>query len=381
MLKKILMYLSLISILLISCKEEQVAIPELELKVVEAVQRDVPIASEFVGQTYGDPDIEIRARVDGWLKAISFEEGKLVTQGQLLYTIDQAPYQEKVNRAKASLTEAKTMEVKAQNNYNRVKPLADMKAMSQRDLDAAIADLGAAKANVEAAQALLQSAQIEYGYTMIKAPISGLIGVSQAEVGDYVGRIPNPVILNVVSNINTIKVRFSLTEQDYFNLIKIFKNSDSTSPKKEFGVELFLADGNKYPYKGKVNFADRQIDPATGTLLIEATFPNTDKYLRPGMFVRIRVFMEERKNAVIVPQRVVNEIQGIFQIFVFEGGKLTPKIVKVGPKFKDLWIIEEGIKPGDKVAVVGNKAVGGKVKIKPIDEVINVDSTLQSYLK
>jgi len=367
--------------MLISCKEEQVAIPELELKITEAVQRDVPIASEFVGQTYGDPDIEIRARVDGWLKSMSFEEGKSVTQGQLLYTIDQAPYQEKVNRAKAGLTEAKTMEVKAQNNYNRVKPLADMKAMSQRDLDAAIADLGAAKANVEAAQALLQSAQIEYGYTMIKAPISGLIGVSKAQVGDYVGRYPNPVILNVVSNINSIRVRFSLTEQDYFNLVKIVKSADTTKLKKEFEVELYTADGTKYPYKGKVNFADRQIDPATGTLLIEATFPNTDKYLRPGMFVRIRVFMEDRKNAVIVPQRVVNEIQGIFQIFVYENGKLVPKIVKVGPKIKDLWIIEEGLKPGDKVAVVGNKAVGGKVKIKPVEEVINVDSTLQSYLK
>jgi membrane fusion protein, multidrug efflux system len=381
MMKKILLYVFLISIMLISCKEEQVAIPELELKITEAVQRDVPIASEFVGQTYGDPDIEIRARVDGWLKSMSFEEGKSVTQGQLLYTIDQAPYQEKVNRAKAGLTEAKTMEVKAQNNYNRVKPLADMKAMSQRDLDAAIADLGAAKANVEAAQALLQSAQIEYGYTMIKAPISGLIGVSKAQVGDYVGRYPNPVILNVVSNINSIRVRFSLTEQDYFNLIKIIKNTDTANKKNEFEVELYTADGTKYPYKGKVNFADRQIDPATGTLLIEATFPNTEKYLRPGMFVRIRVFMEDRKNAVIVPQRVVNEIQGIFQIFVYENGKLTPKIVKVGPKIKDLWIIEEGLKPGDKVAVVGNKAVGGKVKIKPVEEVINVDSTLQSYLK
>jgi len=368
-------------LLIWSCGEqEKVSIPPVEVAAFEVVKKDVPIIVEFVGETRGLLDIDITARVDGWVQALHFKEGGAVRKGQLLYTIDPAPFIAKVNQAKGSLAEAKTMVVKAQNDYNRIKPLAEMKAMSQKDLDAAVAALGAAEGKEEASQASLKSAEIELGYTKITSPANGVIGVSKAREGDYVGVPPNHVVLNTVSDISSIRVRFSITEKDYFSLRKQIEEAEkSGQERKKFLPYLYLADGSLYEYTGTMNIADRQVDPETGTLLLEALFPNPDELLIPGLFVRISGEIAVLKDAMIVPQRAVRELQGIYQVVVIDDqNKVSNRNVEVGTKYKDFWVIQSGLEPGDKVAVIGNQALGKGVPVKAKPLILNVDSLFKN---
>lgn len=274
---KSIVLLAIIAMLFTACNEEQKQMPPTQVTVVPVLQQDVPITHEFIGQTYGIYDIPIRARVQGFLEGIHFEEGSRVKKGDYLYTIDEQPYKAKVAARLSEIAEAKTALVKAENDLNRYKPLAEANAVSQSDLDNAVAQYEAAKAHVEAAKANYQLAEIELGYCKIYSPINGIIGKTKAKVGEFVGQNPNPVILNTVSDVSSINVEFFLPESQYLMLAKgLIKSLEENQESDKGGgkyLELVLADGSVFNEKGDLVFVDREVNPSTGSLLIQARFP------------------------------------------------------------------------------------------------------------
>lgn len=342
--------------------------PPLEIPVVEVIKKNVPITDEFVGQTYGYFDISIRARVEGFLEGMHFKEGGRVKKGQLLYTIDSAPFDAKVAEAKSILAEAETRLVQAQGDYNRIKPLAEEKAVSQSEYDAATATLGAAKASVEAAKAQINFAKIELSYCNIQSPISGIIGITQAKTSEFVGREPNPVVLNAVSRIDTILVQFTISEMKYLSFLKYAKAHPDVYKGRgsEGEIELLFADNSVHPYKGKLDFVDRNIDPTTGTILLQASFPNPDFTVRPGLFAKVQLTIDEESERIIIPQRCLQELQGKFSVLILDAeNTLQYREVITGPTFGDLQIIEEGLKVGDKVMLEGFTQVKSGMTIVP----------------
>ena len=343
--------------------------PPPEIPVVPVVERDEPITIDLDGTTLGATDIEIRARVEGYLEGMHFKEGSVVKKGQLLYTIDPREYKAHVDQAQGQLAEAQTLLVKADADVARYKPLAEMKAVSERDLDTALAQQGAMKGKVEAAQAGLDAAKLDLSYTKIEAPIDGLIGLSKAKVGDFVGRPPNPVILNTISDVSDVRVQVSVTERDYLELKKkggVEQASAAGAASEKRTLQLILADGSMYPQTGTVDFADRQVDPTTGTLRVQATFPNPDRLLRPGQFARVRAVIEVKKGALLVPQRTVQEIQGSYRVFVVgDDNKIQVRAVEPGPRIGELWLISQGLHPGDRIVLEGHQKVKADQVVVP----------------
>lgn len=342
--------------------------PPLEIPVVEVIQKKIPITDEFVGQTYGYFDISIRARVEGFLEGLHFKEGSRVKKGQLLYTIDSAPFDAKLAEAKSKLAEAETRLVQAQGDYNRIKPLAEEKAVSQSEYDAATATLGAAKASVTAAEAQINFAQIELSYCNIKSPISGIIGITNAKTSEFVGREPNPVVLNAVSRIDTILVQFTISEMKYLQFLEYAGNQPGIYKGKgsDRDIELLFADNSVHPYKGKLDFVDRNIDPTTGTILLQASFPNPNYTARPGLFAKVHVVVDEESERIVIPQRCLQEIQGKFSVLVVDTeNKLQFREIKVGPPYGDLQIIEDGLAVGDKILLEGFTQVKSGMTIVP----------------
>lgn len=363
--------LLLISLLaLASCKKDaapQQSAPE--VPVAQVLQQPVDITEDFVGQTYGGSDIEIRARVQGWVLQKHFTEGSEVREGQLLYTIDPLPYQTKVDQARGQLAEADAMVVKSKNDLDRIKPLAEINAVSQRELVSAQGQYDASVARKKAMAAGLENAQIELGYCRVMSPINGTIGISKADVGDFVGGL-NLLVLNTVSSINAIRVRFSISEREYLT----FRKRILAGEKIRTEAQLILADGSLHPDKGELSLANREIDPTTGTLTLEAIFPNKDKVLRPGQFARVRMVVETIPQALLVPQRAVTELQGMYQVYVVDkDNKLQIKVVDAGTRFGNNWIIRKGLEPTDRVALVGNAALRVNTVITPV--VAKADST------
>lgn len=353
----------------LACKqkaEEPKTLPPLAMQVVTVVQQDVPLYTEFVGQTFGLSDVEITSRVEGWITSMNYQEGGEVKKGQVLYTVDPLPYQNKLDQSRGNLAEARTMLEKARADLNRIRPLAEMKAVSQRELVAAEAQFGAAQARVQAVEANVRNAQLELGYTQIKAPISGTIGISKVRVGDYVNPIRS--VLNTVSQINTIRVRFTLAENEMFRLYRLTKQKNNSSVNQD--VEMILGDGSPYPMKGTINFTDRQVDPTTGALTFDASFPNPDKLLRPGQYVKVRLLTEQRSSAMLVPQRAISELQGQNQVFVVgDSNKVSMKLIQTGPKYGRYTVVESGLQPGEKVVLGGTAMLrnGSVIVPKPVD--------------
>jgi membrane fusion protein (multidrug efflux system) len=352
-----------------SCSKEAppAAAPLLPVKTTDVVQRDVPIYKEWVGQTIGAVDIELRARVAGWLQGVHFTEGSEVKKGALLYTIDQSELKQAVAEAEGKLAQARTLMVRARSDVNRYRPLAQAGAVSQRDLESAEAEYGARKGEVEAAQAALNVAKINFGYASVYAPINGLVGISLARVGDFVGRPPNPVILNTISSIDTIHVRFSISEAEYLDLSNRLMSKGRPSLEERRGrFQMVLADGAVYPERGTVLFLQRQVDASTGTLQLEAAFPNPRRVVRPGQFARVRAIYEDLKGAIVVPGKAVFEIQGQFAVYVtVEGNKIEFRRVKPGPMVGQLRVIEEGLRAGEKVVVEGVQRLRPDMVVAP----------------
>ncbi len=353
---------------LVACGEDgsdQAAASPPQVFVTEVTVQDVPIVQEWVGETRGQADIEIRARVQGFLEGIHFLEGGPVKKGQLLYTIDKSELLQEVATAEASLAAAKTGLAYAQTDERRYRPLAEMNAVSQRDLDSAIARREAAESEVEAAEAVLRLTQINLSYSEIRAPMDGVIGLTKAKVGDYVGQSPNPVVLNTVSDVDPIHVRFPLGEREYLDLARRYPSEDR---RKSVPLELILADGTVHPEPGYALFVERNIDASTGTLTVEAQFPNPNSVLRPGQYGRIRAIIDQIKGARLIPQRAVQELQGQHQVWVVgDDGAVELRNVVMSRRVDQMWIVREGLEPGERVVVEGIQRLrsGVMVDAKP----------------
>lgn len=372
--------LILMSVVLLNCSQKQaVKIPPQEVKVVEVIQDSVVANLDYVAQVYGYQDISIRARVAGFLEEIHFNEGLPVKKGQLLYTIDDQPFQAEVAAMQSKLSEAKSVFAKAQSDLNRYKPLAESNAVSQADLDAAQVQFEAAEAQVQAAEANLEMSKIKLGYTKVYSPIDGIIGKSLAEIGELVGQMPL-VVLNTVSKMDKIHVEFFLPENQYLQIVqniedpaRMFQKRDRNVEKK---LELILADGSIHDHKGFATFIDRGVDSNTGTILIQTQFDNPERLIRPGQFANIRIPITF-DDALIIPQRCVKELQGQYSVFVVGDDKVVEnRQIVAGIKIGDLWVIQDGLKVGEKVIIDGIQKVRNGVPVDPT--IIEFESQVSS---
>jgi membrane fusion protein (multidrug efflux system) len=362
-----ILVVSIMALHLAGCTEEKKTAappPPPEVMVAEVIQKDVPVYREWVASTDGLVNATILAQVEGYLIKQNYQEGDFVKKGTLLFEIDPRPFQATVDEAKAALAKQQAVFKTAQANLNRILPLAAANAVSQKDKDDAIGETDSAEAQVMAAQAQVRKAELDLGFTKIASPIDGIAGAAKAQIGDLVGT-PQSRELTTVSTVNPIKVYVPISEREYLEAVEKSKqNQKATAEKMTF--ELILADGSTWPEKGTFSFADRQVDPQTGTIRVAILFPNPNNILRPGQFAKVRALMGTEKNALLVPQRAVSELQGSYQVAVVDADN-TVKIrnVKVGERYDDLWVIHEGLKPGDRVVAEGTQKVGDGVKVTP----------------
>ncbi len=368
--KKIYILFLVVSILFTGCKkEEQAVIPPQPFEVYEIKTKSVPIYQEFVGQVYGEKDIPIRARVVGFLDGMHFQEGERVQKGQLLYSIDPDPLLQEVAAQASMVAQAQTVLAQAESDLKRIEPLAALSAVSDQELSMATSQRDAAVSGLEAAKANLKLAELNLGYAKMYAPIEGIIGKTLAREGEFVGKDPNPVILNTVSQLSSVRVQFFLTERDYIKVTKEFINRTNKKIEardSEVELELLLADGSLYEHKGKMDFIDRNIDSETGSILIQASFPNPDRMLRPGQFARVKIKVREAKDAILIPQKCAKELQGQFSVmFVNSENIVENKQVVIIDKFGEFYLVEEGLKNGDKIIMEGLQKVRSGMVIIP----------------
>ncbi len=332
-----------------------------EVQVAEVTQNDVPISIELVGSTFGSEDVEIRARIEGYLVSMNFTEGSFVKKGQLLYRIDPQPFEAALAEASANLSTARARVDKTNNDVARLTPLAKQQAVSQQELDNAVSAQEAAQAQVAAYEAKLAKTKLDLAYTTITSPIDGLIGTTQKKVGSLVSG--GETLLNTVSQINPILFRCAIAEAEYLRLARRGAVRDKSQNQK-FGVELILADGSLHPHKGRLDSIERAVDPTTGTLSGQFSFPNPERILRPSQYGRARIVTDVKQGAVLVPQRAVQEIQGLYSVMVVKpDDTVEQRMVKVGERIGNLWLIDSGAKPGEKVIVEGIQKVRPGVKV------------------
>jgi membrane fusion protein (multidrug efflux system) len=345
-------------------KKEAPAPPPPDVKVATVLQRDVPIYVEAIGQTRGSTEIEVRARVEGFIQTIDFKEGNPVRKGQLLYTIDPSQYQAALAQAKGTLAEAEAQLARARQDVVRYEPLVAKNAISRQEYETAVVVQRAAEASVEAAKAAAERAQIDLGYTNVVAPENGLAGKTEVYPGTLVGR-GQSTLLTHISQIATIHVRFTIPERDYLYFARRRQEAGKADQAPQLPFELVLSDGSVHPEKGRLVFVDRNVDPTTGTILMEAAFPNPGGIVRPGQYARVRAAVDLKKGAILVPQRAVSELQGIYNVAVV-GGDDSVEIRMVTPaqRIGNLWVMDAGLKAGDRVVVEGLQKVRSGVKVK-----------------
>jgi len=332
------------------CAKKPAAPPPPDVLITTVTPTNVPISEEWIGTLDGYVNAQIHAQVTGYLLSQDYREGSRVKQGDLLFQIDPRPFQATLDQAQSKLAQDQAQAGKAEMDVTRYTPLAKEQAISQEQLDDAVqADL-AAKAQVKADEAALESAQLNLNFTKITSPIDGLVGIAQAQIGDLVGQSSS--VLTTVSTLDPIKVYFQISEQSYLNFWR--HHAAGSGAETNLELQLIFSDGSVYPEKGKFFFADRQIDPNTGTLQIVGLFPNENYILRPGQYGRVRAQTGTEINAIVLPQRAVTELQGSYQVALVDetnGVHLQP--VTVGAQFGASWIIQSGLKPGDRVIVEG----------------------------
>ncbi len=352
------------------CGEKKGAGPAAPMvEVTNVVQKDVPIVREWVGTTDGLVNAKINAQVQGYLIKQNYKEGSLVKKGQILFEIDPRPFQAALEQAKGQLAINEGQLYTAKANLEKIRPLAAVNAVSKKDLDDAIGREASARAAVQAAKAAVRKTEIDLSFTKITSPIDGIAGLAKAQLGDLVGNAGGPE-LTTVSTVDPIKVFIPLSEQEYMHFTRTAE-ARGESNREGPSLELILADGKVFPYKGKVYFADRQVDERTGTIKVATLFPNPGNLLRPGQFAKVKALIDTQMGALLVPQRAVTELQGRYQVAVVGAdNKVDLRWVKVGERVGSLWVIEEGLKPGERVIVEGiQKAKAGMPVIpKPYQE-------------
>jgi membrane fusion protein (multidrug efflux system) len=349
-----------------SCKKDAPPPQSPPEVVVEPVNvRDMPVQAEFTGEIRGGEDVEVRARVTGFLQAQHYREGSLVRKGQLLFTIDPKQFQAAADQAQAEMAEAQARHNRAVIQVNRLAPLVARRAVSQQDLDNAVASAEASKASVASARAKLTSARLDLGYTRVTSPISGLAGNRQADIGSYVGS-PEPTVLTVVSSLDPVRFDFTISESEYLAYARAVKARAGQRADKGLQLELVLADGSVHAEKGQVSIVGRGVDTETGTLPLQATFPNPGGLLRPGQFGRVRLPITTRKNAIVIPQRSVQELQGTYNVFVVGPDSVAQtREIKVANRSGSDWIVASGLEPADRIVVEGIQKVRPGTKVRP----------------
>ena len=349
------------------CQEEKKAAappPPPEVQVADVMQKDVPVYQEWVASIDGIVNATILAQVQGYLIKQNYKEGDFVKKGALLFEIDPRPFQAAVDDARAGMAKQQAVLQTAQANLKRILPLAAANAVSQRDKDNAIGSVQSAEAQVLSAQAQVRKAELDLGFTKIASPIDGIAGAAKAQMGDLVGT-PQARVLTTVSTVNPIKAYVPLSEREYLKAVERSQQGAKADAEKT-AFDLILADGSTWPEKGTFSFADRQVEAQTGTIRVAILFPNPGNLLRPGQFAKVRALMKTEKGAILVPQRAVGELQGSYQVAVVEADN-TVRIrgVTVGERVGNLWVIREGLKPGERVVAEGTQKVGNGVKVTP----------------
>jgi len=350
-----------------------------DVMVVQVEQKDVPIFGEWIGTLDGFTNADVRAQVTGYIMRQGYQEGAFVKKGQLLFEIDPRPFQAALDQAEGQLAQAKAMLANAQAvqgrtelDVNRYIPLAKEQAASQQDLDNAVQNNLAAKATVATAEAQIktgeaavETAKINLDFTRLTAPIDGIAGQAQLQVGALVNLSSGPV--TSVSTVNPIKVYFTVGEPQYLAWRKRFPTETSrVAADKSLRLELILADGSTYPHEGTFYFADRQVNESTGAIRLAGLFPNPENVLRPGGYGKVRAAVRLQQDALLVPQRAVSELQGGYQVAVVdEQNKVSIRPVKVGDRVGSQWVIAEGLKPGERVVAEGVQKVRPGISVNP----------------
>jgi membrane fusion protein (multidrug efflux system) len=357
-----------VSLLLAGCgrKGQTVVAPPPEVQVAEVRAEDVAIHDDFVGTLDGSTNASIQARVQGYLTVQHYKEGGVVKKGDLLFEIDRRPFEAALAQAKAALAQAEAAARQADSLAERNVALIQQRAVSEQDRDNAVQQAAAARANVEAQRAAVAQAQLNVDYTAIRSPIDGIAGLARAEVGDLVG--PTTGVLTSVSTIDPIKAFFTVSDQRYVAYTQRWAGNPQGRAEHErlLQFELILADGSRFPHVGRLFAVDSDVDLRTGAQRIAATFPNPGNVLRRGQFVRVRMRSDVKRGAVLVPQRAVNDLQGMHQVVVVAADhKAEIRPVKVGRRIDQRWIIEEGLKPGERIVVEGIQKARSGIIVNP----------------
>jgi RND family efflux transporter MFP subunit len=355
--------------------------PPAEVMVAQVQQRDVAIYSEWIGTLDGLVNANVKAQVTGYLLEQDYQEGSFVQKGQLLFQIDPRPFQAVLDQAegqlaqaKAQLANAEAVQLRNQLDVDRYTPLAKEQAASQQDLDNAIqnnlaakATVATAKAQIQSAQAAVETARLNLGFTRLVAPITGIAGIAQLQVGALVDTTSAPV--TTVSTVDPIKVYFTVSESEYLDFNRRFPTESGRAAElKRLPLDLVLADGTTYAHQGTVDYADRAVNQGTGAILIAGLFPNPGNILRPGGYGKVRAATRTESDALVVPQRAVTELQGSYQVAVVDSeNKVSIRTVTPGDRTGSDWIIVKGLKAGERVVAEGAQKVrpGSQVNPKP----------------
>jgi len=341
--------------------------PPPTVEVAPVVQKDVPVVSEWIGSLDGFVNAEIRPQIEGYVLERVYKEGYLVHPGDVLFQIDPRQFQATYDQAKGALSQNEATLANAKTTVARYRPLAAQKAISQQELDDAETRERTAQANTESARAALEKAKLDLGWTKVTSQIEGIAGVAKSQVGDLVNRL---MVMTTVSQVDPIKVNFSVSEQEYLAWTAkhgpVDRNLREGVNLEQGNLQLVLADGSVFPHHGKAILVGREIDVKTGTIQLAGAFPNPGNVLRPGQYAKVRVAVDMKKGAILVPQRAVSELQGSYQVAVVGAdNKVTIKVVKPGPVEGNLWVIEEGLKAGDRIVVEGLQRVRSGMTVVP----------------
>lgn len=349
----------LLSMSAAACSKSEAAKPEAPppgVVVTEVVQKDEPVVREWIGTTQGDVNAEIRPKIDGYLLRRVYTEGSYVRSGQLLFEVDARQLQAQLQQAQANLAQAESNLSKADRDVTRFEPLAAQHAVSQQELDNARSAQSAARASVGALRAAVDNARLNLAWTRVTSPIAGIAGIAQAQVGNLVS--PSTV-LTTVSKVDPIRVVFPMSEQEYLHY-----QQDPAMRNAE--LELVLSDGSVFPRKGRIALSGRDVDVKTGTITVIGLFPNPGNLLRPGQFAKVRATTAMRRGALLVPQRAVNEMQGVYQVAVVGAdNKAEVRPVETGERMGTMWVIEKGLAPGERVVVEGFSRVKNGQLVTP----------------
>lgn len=354
--------LCFLALLANGCQKKAAVSPPPEVEVITLAPTNVPIYGEWIGTLDGDVNAQIRAQVTGYLLKQNYAEGSRVKQGDLLFEIDPRPFQAVLDQALAREAQDEAQLGKAELDVKRYTPLAREEAISQQELDDAVQSKLAAEAQVKADKAAIETAQLNLEFTRITSPVDGIAGVALAQIGDLVGQSGN--VLTTVSTVDPIRAYFQVSEQSYMSYWQRFISSEVAGA--DFPLELILPSGAVYPEKGKFFFANRQVNPSTGTLEIVGLFPNHDYILRPGQTCSIRAELNVETNVILVPQRAVTELQDDYQVIVVDDqNKAHVKVVQVGAQIGSDWIIESGLKAGERLVVEGLQKARENLVVNP----------------